>query len=284
MASSVADAPVTQGRDNRRRPVDSRPGATVASPVGSSSSTQILLKKAILQTELQRAAQLHCRQLTAGLAQKSKTTGRHPGRSGYLASSPRSHVIRTREALEGIKHEVERIDQTVRALLDRSRPRVAASKMCSITEVAYRAVILARSQIAGSAVNNHRVAIEFEAPSDSIVILFDPAQIEDAILNLIINAIEATEGTGLIHVRISRAQSSLDSQEEVVVEVIDDGRGIGKDDLTKIFHPFFTTRTGGTGLGLPAVRRIARGHGGRIEVESSPGKGSRFTLHLPMAH
>ena len=73
-----------------------------------------------------------------------------------------------------------------------------------------------------------------------------------------------------------------DYGEEAIVEVSDNGRGIREEDIARIFNPFFTTRPGGTGLGLPAVRRIARAHGGRVEVSSSPGAGSTFTIHLPL--
>jgi len=67
------------------------------------------------------------------------------------------------------------------------------------------------------------------------------------------------------------------------IEVSDDGPGISEEDLTKVFSPFFTKRLGGTGLGLPAVRRIARLHSGRVEVRSTIGLGSVFTLHLPIS-
>jgi signal transduction histidine kinase len=69
---------------------------------------------------------------------------------------------------------------------------------------------------------------------------------------------------------------------EAVIEVIDTGRGIAEDDLECIFNPFFTKTSGGTGLGLPAVRRIVRAHGGQVEVKSSLGSGSTFTLRLPL--
>ena len=116
-------------------------------------------------------------------------------------------------------------------------------------------------------------------------------------LNLIINAIEAVDGDGQVKIRVARSQNDRseagsprgqpawgggESEDEAIVEVSDDGRGISEEDLTRIFNPFFTTRPGGTGLGLPAVRRIARAHGGNIEVKSSLDKGSTFTLHLPM--
>jgi two-component system sensor histidine kinase HydH len=181
-----------------------------------------------------------------------------------------------------MRHEVQRIDKTVRALLDRSRPRVIAARSGSLTEVARRAVNLARAQLAGHTSRSHSVTIEFEAPPDPIIIRFDPAQVEDAILNLIINAIEATDGKGHVKVRMAKSQNRLDSQDEIAIEVIDDGHGISEEELTSIFNPFFTTRKGGTGLGLPAVRRIAHAHGGSVEVNSIVGKGSIFSLHLPI--
>jgi len=104
------------------------------------------------------------------------------------------------------------------------------------------------------------------------------------VLNLIINAIEAADGDGRVTVRIGRSQGDggEEFEDEAIVEVSDNGRGISEEDLVRIFNPFFTTRPGGTGLGLPAVRRIARAHGGRVEVSSSLGKGSTFTIRLPL--
>ena len=147
-----------------------------------------------------------------------------------------------------------------------------------------RAVNLASAQLTGKAAWDSRVHLEFAPPADDIVLSADAAQIEDAVLNLIINAIEAIAGDGQVGVSIRLAENSADedSPEEAVIEVSDNGRGIDEADLARIFNPFFTKTEGGTGLGLPAVRRIARLHGGRIEVQSTPGEGSTFTLHLPL--
>ena len=100
-------------------------------------------------------------------------------------------------------------------------------------------------------------------------------------LNLIINAIESADGDGQVKVRVAQDDPDTDFEDEAIVEVWDNGCGISEADLLRIFNPFFTTRAGGTGLGLPAVRRIARAHGGGVAVKSSPGTGSTFTLHLP---
>ena len=86
---------------------------------------------------------------------------------------------------------------------------------------------------------------------------------------------------GTITVTVSQ-QDSEDSGEEAIIEVADDGRGISEENLSRIFNPFFTTTSGGTGLGLPAVRRIARAHGGRVEAVSTIGQGSTFRIHLPL--
>jgi len=101
------------------------------------------------------------------------------------------------------------------------------------------------------------------------------------VLNLIINAIDATEGTGEVKVRVSIDQETAD-REDAVIEVSDNGRGISEEDQARIFNPFFTTRSEGTGLGLPAVRRIARAHGGTVGVQSKLGQGSTFKIRLPL--
>jgi PAS domain S-box-containing protein len=238
-----------------------------------------------LQAELQRAAQLSfIGELAAGLAHEVKNplAGIQGGIDILLRRRDKNDP--EREALEGMRHEVGRIDKTVRALLDRARPRVISAKQGSLTEVVRRAVNLARAQLSARTSPGRHVTIEFDGPGDPIIIPFDPAQIEDAILNLIINAIEATEGKGQVRVQIVKSQNRLDSQDEITVEVSDNGRGIREEDLTSIFNPFFTTRKDGTGLGLPAVRRIARAHGGSVDVFSTVGQGSTFSLHLPITH
>jgi signal transduction histidine kinase len=77
-------------------------------------------------------------------------------------------------------------------------------------------------------------------------------------------------------------QETEETGEEAIIEVADTGCGISETDLGLIFNPFYTTTKGGTGLGLPAVRRIARAHGGRVEAQSALGEGSVFRIHLPL--
>ena len=246
-----------------------------------------LAEEKILQqaAELQRAAHLSfVGELAAGLAHEIKNP--LAGIQGTVdilirrreASDPET------EALQGIRHEVERIDGTVRALLARARPRALSPARTSLTELVWRAVRMARSQAGSTTASGDRIRIEFEPPPEDIGPVIDAAQIEDALLNLIINAIEAIEGEGQVTVSIRRAESESEAEfdEDAVIEVSDNGRGINEEDLAVIFHPFFTTTKGGTGLGLPAVRRIARAHGGRVEAKSTVGEGSTFTIYLPL--
>jgi two-component system sensor histidine kinase HydH len=183
-----------------------------------------------------------------------------------------------------LRQEVERIDNTVRALLDRARPRLVSVRETSLADIVERAVSLARAQLTKATRRGHRVTLKFEPSAEPIIIPVDAAQIEDAVLNLIINAIEAANGDGQVEIRIAQSERNVesDSEPEAMIEISDNGRGINPEDLTRIFNPFFTTTSGGTGLGLPAVRRIARAHGGRVEVTSTPGIGSTFTIHLPI--
>jgi len=109
-----------------------------------------------------------------------------------------------------------------------------------------------------------------------------PAQINQVVLNILVNAMQAIEATGRGGGRIEIDTRAQD--DEVILEVADDGCGIPESNLPRIFDPFFTTKpTGqGTGLGLAISHRIVTDHGGRVEVESTPGRGSRFRVILPM--
>jgi PAS domain S-box-containing protein len=247
-------------------------------------NTDITEKKR-LQRELQRAAQLSIvGEMSAGLAHEIKNPLAGIQGAVDILLRRRDKNDPEREALEGVRHEVERIDRTVRALLDRARPRLVSLRANSLTDVVGRAVSLARAQLANAATGDQKVNVEFDPPIDPIVISIDSAQIEDAVLNLIINAIEATDGNGEVKIRVARSEydPTAELEDGAIVEVSDNGRGISEADVARIFDPFFTTRPGGTGLGLPAVRRIARAHGGGVDVKSSSGKGSTFTLHLPV--
>lgn len=104
---------------------------------------------------------------------------------------------------------------------------------------------------------------------------FDVDQMRQVLWNIVCNAFQAVNGEGLVEVTTEARHGA------VVIHIRDDGPGIPPDQLEKIFLPFFTTKSQGTGLGLPTSRNIIRAHGGDIRVESEPGRGSRFSIFIP---
>jgi signal transduction histidine kinase len=100
--------------------------------------------------------------------------------------------------------------------------------------------------------------------------------LKQALLNLIRNAQQAMEDGGELMIRTRREEC------EAIVDIIDTGKGMTSDVIRRIFEPYYSTRPRGTGFGLPTTRRIIEAHGGTIEVQSTPGKGSQFTIRLPI--
>jgi len=119
--------------------------------------------------------------------------------------------------------------------------------------------------------------VSFELDPEEPIVLADHFQMEQLFLNLVLNAIQAMPSGGTLTLR-TRTHSS-----RVVAEVADTGNGIPEALRERIFDPFFTTREvgQGTGLGLSVSYSIVKAHGGGIEVDSAPGKGSRFRVWLP---
>ena len=105
---------------------------------------------------------------------------------------------------------------------------------------------------------------------------FDAAQVKQALVNLVKNSMHAMTRGGVLTVQTGIAA------EGVWVSVGDTGTGIPQERLSRLFEPFFTTKKKGTGLGLMIVYRIVREHGGRLDVESQPGKGTVFRIWLPL--
>jgi PAS domain S-box-containing protein len=186
-----------------------------------------------------------------------------------------------RKLLEGVRGEVGRIDAIIRSMLDRARPGVFNFQPASVNAAAHRAVTLAGHQAKAASTRGRQIKIEFVADPSPIVMSIDAEQLEDAVHGLLTNAIEAIDGHGAVIVRLGECDNEDGTGREVIIEVKDSGRGISEEDLARIFSPFFSTNPNGAGLGLPAVRRVARAHGGRVEVTSAPGRGTVFTIRLP---
>lgn len=105
----------------------------------------------------------------------------------------------------------------------------------------------------------------------------DASQLKQVFLNILLNAVDAIETEGTITL-----STFPEGDDHIRLEISDTGKGVSEDSLEKIFTPFFTTKTKGTGLGLSICKRLIEQHGGTIEVSSQIGKGTSFTMVLPL--
>jgi PAS domain S-box-containing protein len=128
--------------------------------------------------------------------------------------------------------------------------------------------------------DNGGIKIEFLHPYEDIEVSLDPDLFKRMLINLLKNAFKAMPDGGILSINL--AWKLLHNQ--LSLKIKDTGVGIEKDNLPKIFNPFFTTDSKGTGLGLAIVRRIAEVHNGTVKVESEIGKGSEFTINIPILH
>jgi signal transduction histidine kinase len=154
----------------------------------------------------------------------------------------------------------------------------------SLEELVRRVVLLAKSHVRLINQNNsHQISLEFiDATTEPVVMVVDPERIEDAVLNLILNALEAIDEKGRVTVCLRTRANISNSCGEALIEVTDTGCGIPLEIRNRIFEPWLTTKPGGTGLGLAAVRRTAAAHHGRITFKTRIGRGSKFILALPL--
>lgn len=185
-----------------------------------------------------------------------------------------------REWMKAVRREVQKIDARMRELLDGSQSRVFNIKPCSLSEVVSSVVLLATNHV--QSINEHtgrKISIKFvDGTTEPLVVHIDTARIEDAILNLVLNAIESIETSGRVTVCLKKSANGGDA----LIEVSDTGCGIPPEIRRRIFEPRFTTKREGTGLGLAAVRRTANAFHGQITFNTRIGRGSKFILALPL--
>ncbi|MGO8819479.1 MAG: sensor histidine kinase [Terriglobia bacterium] len=126
-----------------------------------------------------------------------------------------------------------------------------------------------------------KMQIEWHAPMDKVSVVSDPSRLQQAFLNLALNAFRAMQPGGTLDISVNADTVGL--RPTATMTFADQGSGIRAEDLEKIFRPGFTTQPGSPGLGLAVTRKVIEQHGGAIRVESREGKGTAFTLELPLA-
>lgn len=182
---------------------------------------------------------------------------------------------RFREDCGVIVREAMRCRRIVADLLDYARIKTPQHQETEVNQVVERALAMVVKQAAF-----HDVEFKLDLTEGLPLVRLDPAQMQQVFLNLIINAAEAMDGAG--YLTIASRQDKKNGPVKVTVE--DTGRGVPPDKHQAIFEPFYSTKgQQGNGLGLSVVRTIIEQHGGGIELESEPGRGSRFTVSLPLS-
>ena len=177
------------------------------------------------------------------------------------------------EELKTIVEETTRITKSLRGLLNFSRPIVVEKTKTDVNKLVDD--IIARSKYS---IGKKDVVIKRVFDKDLPQIKVDKAQIDEVITNLVVNAIQAFTAPGEVTVKTKTNSNSI------YIDITDNGPGIPKENLEKIFRPFYSSKGygKGTGLGLSIVKRIITEHGGSVMVRSQVGKGTTFTISLPV--
>ena len=177
-----------------------------------------------------------------------------------------------REDLKVIEEEINRINEILDRFLRFAKPAPPLLERTDVASIFEETLQLIRPRIEKQLII---ILKEFQALP---IILMDREQMKQVALNLLLNAVQAMPKGGTLTLR---SQNSEDGQ-WIRISIQDSGMGIPSEDMNKLFDPFFTTKEGGVGLGLSITHRIIDQHHGKIEVESTPGEGTLFTVWLPI--
>ncbi len=177
------------------------------------------------------------------------------------------------QAAKMLDSEIERLDRVVKTFLDFTRPVELQLEEMDLDALLEDALASARPAIARAGVETVASLAKGLPP-----VRADRQLLRQAVLNLVFNACEAMPAGGKLSVALQKAGDTAE------ILVSDTGKGISPEHRARIFQLYFTTRPGGTGIGLAYTFRFVQMHGGWIEFESEPGRGTTFRIRLPFAH
>ncbi len=179
---------------------------------------------------------------------------------------------RTGETLRRIKEEIKRLDTLVGNFLSYGKPLRLKKRPTPIVALLEDTLGLVRAKAEKVGI---KIFTEYNGMEDSIVTV-DAELLKTCLFNIVLNAFQAMEDGGELRVRLLRVNRDF------AVSVSDTGKGLDRERSRRVFEPFFTTKERGVGLGLPMTKRVIEEHGGSVEFESSPGKGTTVTITLPV--
>jgi signal transduction histidine kinase len=174
------------------------------------------------------------------------------------------------EDLEVVEQEARRMEQCIQTFLDFARPPRSERRRTDLAQVVRRALTVAEGRA-----HRQKVALIAEGLEGPLLVEIDPEQIQQVLLNLLLNALDALPRGGTVRVAVRRRSSAVE------LEVQDSGPGIAPRIQTRLFEPFVTSKENGLGLGLSICQRLVEAHGGTIRGENAPSGGALFTVALP---
>jgi signal transduction histidine kinase len=177
---------------------------------------------------------------------------------------------RAKKYLDVIEGEIRRLDKVIKGFLDFASPQQS-------TKINFQLNLVIQSLVdfMNNEMRQKKIFAKLELDSTLPPILGSSDQIRQALLNLMINALQAMPNGGTITLR------TFQTNDQVCVSIEDTGEGIDDRNRSNIFNPYFTTKAKGSGLGLTIVRRVIKEHQGEIHMKSEVGKGTQFTLCFP---
>ncbi len=197
------------------------------------------------------------------------------GAAGILARGQAPAASQS-ECLDILRQESQRLNKLLTNFLDFANPRLPRFQRAEPLSLVQSVTALAQHAAEAMAVRlSFRMELEPGVPGDADEVECDPEQIKQVLLNLLLNAVQASEAGGQVVVRGSQTAALLQ------IEVCDEGVGVLERDLTHIFDPFFTTKANGTGLGLAVASNIVVQHGGTLDCRPNQPRGMIFRMQLP---
>jgi PAS domain S-box-containing protein len=188
------------------------------------------------------------------------------------ASADTAEITGKLEQYLGVaKGEINRLDYIVTQFLQAIRPAPLQLQLATLNVVIEKTLALLQPEL-----DNRAITVKPQLSSRLTATPIDVTQMQQVLVNLIKNAMQAMTRGGTLTLQTG------ETNDHVWVSVGDTGGGIPQEQVTRIFEPFYTTKTKGSGLGLMIVQRIVRAHGGNIELESHEGRGTNFRIWLPL--
>ncbi|MEW6740134.1 MAG: ATP-binding protein [Nitrospirota bacterium] len=237
--------------------------------------------------QMERAAKLaSLGEIISGIAHEIKNPLAGISCAVQVFNSELSDDDSRKPVITEVLNQVNRLDRIVKDLLSYAKPKPPMFVPSRISEILEKTLFFVYPEA-----KKQSIVIDNQVGSEIPEILMDPDQVQQVFLNITINAIHAMPNGGILTISASKKdrqevqgeiKKPLQDEKFIAVKFHDTGKGISPEDLTYIFEPFFTKKTKGTGLGLSISRKIIQEHGGEIIVESEVGKGSLFTVYLPI--